>query len=157
MWARWALAIAVGVAVIAGTAIAIHRAGPGGGTSEADVEAEDNRLADLAITEDEAPHFASLPQGSEPAAALQRAIARDVRQRIADRQVTGPLQKVTCSAAGTGSAGRGRYHCTVYSAGIAYPFQAVVDPRRQQLAWCKVDPPPVGTGPEIPLSPSCRG
>ncbi len=157
MWARWMLAIVVAVAVIAGIVIAINRAGPEGPTSEAGAEAEVNRLSDIAITEDQAPHSASLPRGSAQAAALERAITRDIRQRIADAQLTGPLQGVTCRAAGAASAGRAPYSCTVHSAGIAYPFLAVVDGRRRLLTWCKVDQPPVaGAGPEIPVSASCR-
>lgn len=158
IWARWALAIVVAVALIAGIVIAINRAGPEGPTSEAGAEAEVNRLADVAITEDEAPHFASLPPGSAPTAALERAIGRDVRKRIAGGQLTGPLQRITCSAAGTRSAGREPYHCTVHSADITYPFLAVVDERMQRLTWCKIDQPPVAnTGPEILISASCRG
>ncbi len=157
MWARWVLAILVAVAVIGGIVIAINRAGPDGGTSEAGAEAETNRLADVAITEDEAPHFAGLPPGSVPTSALERAIARDVRQRIAGGQLTGPLEGVSCSAAGTGSTGRNPYSCTVHSAGVAYPFRAVIDERHQRLTWCKIDQPPVAnTGPEIQISASCR-
>jgi hypothetical protein len=157
MWARWALAIIVAVAVIAGIVIVINRAGPDGATSEAGAEAEDNRLADIAITEDEAPHFASLTPGSVPTFVLDQAIANDVRKRIAHGQLTGPLRGVTCNAAGAGSAGRVPYHCTVRSAAIAYSFLAIVDERRQRLAWCKIDQPPVAdTGPEIPVSASCR-
>ena len=156
MWARWALAILVGAGLIAGIAIAVHRVGPENTTSEADVEAEDNRLADIAITEDEAPHFAGLPSNAEPAAALQRAVAGDIRERIAGGRLTGPLQGVSCTAAGPSSSGRDPYRCTVHSAGIAYPFQAVVDARRRRLAWCKIDQPSVAGAPEIPISASCR-
>lgn len=157
MWARWLLAGVVAVAVIAGIVIAVDRAGPEGATSEAGAEAETNRLADIAITEDEAPHFASLPAGSEPEAALERAIASDVRQRIAGGQLTGPLQGVSCSAAGAGGLGRYPYRCTVRSADIAYPFLAVVDQRRLRLTWCKIDQSPVAdAGPEVPISASCR-
>ncbi len=157
MWARWVLVIVVALAVIAGTVIAIKRAGPEGATSEAGAEAEANRLADIAITEDEAPHHASLPSGSAPASALERAIGRDVGQRIAGGQLTGPLQGVTCSPAGPASSGRDPYRCTVHSAGIAYSFLAVVDERRGQLTWCKIDEPPVaGASPEILISASCQ-
>jgi hypothetical protein len=157
MWARWALAIVVAVAVLAGIVIASDRAGPEGGTSEAAAEAEVNRLSDIAITEDQAPHSAGLPPGSVPGSALERAIASDVRRRIADQQLTGPLHGVTCTVSGAPRAGREPYSCTVHSAGIVYPFQAVVDERRQRLTWCKIDPPPVGeANPEIPISASCR-
>jgi hypothetical protein len=157
MWARWLLAVVVGVAVIAGIVIVLDRAGPDGATSEAGAQAEVNRLADIAITKDQAPHVAGLSPNSEPAGALEQAIARDVRRRIASGQLTGPLQGVTCGVAGTGSTGRDPFHCAVHSDGIAYTFLAVVDERRQRLTWCKIDQAPVGeAGPEIPISTSCR-
>ena len=157
MWLRWVLASVLAVAVIAGIVIAMNRAGPENTTSEAGVEAEINRLSDVAITEDEEPHSASLSPGASPASALERAIAGDIRERIADHQLTGPLQGIICEAVSAGDAGRRPYHCTVRSAGIAYPFLAVVDERRQRLTWCKVDQPPVAhVGPEVPISASCR-
>ena len=157
IWARWVLATVVAVAVLASIVVASNRAGPEGSSSEAAAEAEVNRLSDIAITEDQAAHSAGLPPGSAPGSALERAIASDVRQRIADQQLTGPLRGVSCTAAGAPRAGRQPYRCTVHSAGIVYPFQAVVDERRQRLTWCKIDPPPVAeASPEIPISASCR-
>jgi hypothetical protein len=157
MWARWALAIVLAVAVIAAIVIATSRAGPEGSNSEAAAEAEVNRISDIAITEDQAPHSATLAPGSTPTSALERAIALDIRRRIASAQLTGPLGGVACVEAGAGRAGRVPYRCTAGSAGIAYTFLAVVDASRQRLTWCKVDPPPVsGVGPEIPISASCR-
>ena len=138
--------------------IATQRAGPEGSTSEAGAEAEINRIADLAITEDEAPHFAALAGGAASAAALEQAIAADVHKRIADRQITGPLESVRCRSSGTARAGRVPYRCAVRSSGIAYQFLGVVDETGRRLAWCKIDPPaPGGAGPEIPISASCRG
>jgi hypothetical protein len=157
LWARWALGLVVGGAVIAAIVIATNRAGPEGVASESAVEGEINRIADVSITEDEAPRFAALPAGAAPASALEQAIARDVRGRIAASQLTGPLQGVSCVAAGAGSAGRDPYACTARSAGISYPFLAVVDEHRGRLTWCKVDSPPRGeTGPEIQISASCK-
>jgi hypothetical protein len=157
LWLRWVLASVVAAAVIAGIVIAVGRAGPEGSTSEAGAEAEINRLADITISEDEAPHFAVLAAGSIVSVALEHAIAGNVRQRIVAHQLTGPLQGVTCKASGSARAGRRPYRCTAHSADIAYPFLAVVDQRRRRLAWCKVDPTPAGaTGPEIPISTSCR-
>jgi hypothetical protein len=158
LWARWVLGALVAVAVIAGIVVATNRAGPEGIASEGSVEAEINRIADVSITEDEAPHFAGLSVGSAPAPALERAIANDVRQRIAADQLTGPLQGVICTSTGASRAGRRPYRCTVHSAGIAYPFLAVVDASRRRLTWCKVDSAPKAeSGPEVPISPSCRG
>jgi hypothetical protein len=157
IWVRWALAIVVAAAVIAGVVIAIHRAGPETPTTEAGAEAEVNRVADIAITEDEAPHEASLPAGVAPASALERAIAGDVRRRIESHQLTGPLQRVGCKATGSSSTARASYGCTVRSAGITYPFVAIVDERSRHITWCKVDPPAqANAGPEVPLSASCR-
>jgi hypothetical protein len=157
LWARWVLAIAVGVAVIATIVIAVDRAGPEGVASEAGTEAEVNRIADVAIAEDQAPHLAGLAADSTPASALERAIANDVRQRIAHEQIVGPLQSVTCKADGAASAGRIPYRCTIRSAGIAYPFVGVVDERRHRLVWCKVDPLPTSeAGMEVPISAICR-
>jgi hypothetical protein len=157
IWARWALGTVLAAAVLATIVIAVERAGPEVNTSEASAEAEVNRVSDIAITEDQAPRSASLPSGSAPASALERAIAADVRHRIADAQLTGPLQGIACKAAGAGRAGRDPYSCTVHSAGISYPFDAVVDVRGRLLTWCKIDPPPVaGAAPEIPVSASCQ-
>lgn len=158
LWARWAAAIVVGIAVLAAVVIAVNRAGPEGvAASEGGAEAEISRLADISITEDQAPHTASLRAGAAPASALQQAVATDVRKRIAKNQLVGPLQGVACAAAGTGSAGRDPYHCTVRSAGVSYPFLAVVDESLHRLTWCKVDPSAAHhTGSEIPISASCR-
>jgi hypothetical protein len=157
LWARWAVGIALAVAVIATVVIAVHRAGPEVNTSEAGAEAEVNRISDVAISEDQAPHSAILPTGVVPARALERAIGGDVRQRIAGGQLTGPLQHLACRAAAGARAGRDPYSCTIRSAGLTYPFVAVLDTHRHRLTWCKVDPPPVANaGPEVPLSASCK-
>jgi hypothetical protein len=157
LWARWAVGVVVAVAVIATVVIAIHRAGPEVNTSEAGAEAEVNRISDVAISEDQAPHSAGLPAGAAPARALELAISSDVRQRIVGGQLTGPLQHIACRAAAGAHAGRNPYSCTVRSAGLTYPFVAILDTRRHRLTWCKVDPPPVANvGPEVPLSASCK-
>lgn len=158
LWARWAIAIVVAAAIVAGIVIAVTRAGPeGSSSSEAGAEAEVNRIADIAIGEDEAPRFAALAPGAAPAGALEQAIAGNVRERISEQKLTGPLQGVSCTPSGAARAGRRPYRCTVRSAGISYPFLAVVDTRRRRLAWCKVDPAPNGgNGQEIPISASCR-
>jgi hypothetical protein len=157
LWARWVLSIAVGLAVLATIVIAVDRAGPEGVASESGTEAEVNRIADVAIAEDQAPHLAVLAADSTPVSALERAIAHDVRQRIADEQMVGPLQSVTCKPNGVGSAGRVPYRCTIRSAGIAYPFVGVADERRHRLAWCKVDPLPSSeAGMEVPVSAVCQ-
>ena len=157
MWARWLLASAVAIAAIVGIVIAFNRAGPDGATSEAGGEIEANRIADIAISEDQAPHFATLATGANVVVSLEHAIGADVRQRISDQQLTGPLSSVTCKLAGAARSGRRPYDCTVRSNSASFPFLAVVEEATGKLAWCKVDPSPVkGAGPEELLSASCR-
>ena len=156
VWARWALPAVVAVLLIAGLVVAEHKAGPAGATSEEQAEAETNRIADIAITEDEAPHTASLAPGSSAQAALERAISGDVHERIESGKLTGPLQSISCSPAPSGSAARTPYRCMIRSDGTAYSFLAIVQQGKGRLTWCKVDPPAVSGGPEILVSPRCR-
>ena len=159
LWRRWVLAAAVAAALLLALVIAVHRAEPEGASSEAQAEAETNRIADEAIAEDEAPHSAALAKGLTAAVALQRAIAGDARSRIESGQLAGPLQSVTCTAAAGGgsAAGRTPYRCTVRSDGVSYPFLAVADESTRQLVWCKVVEPAVAqAGPEVPVSMRCR-
>lgn len=159
LWARWLLTILVFALAAAAIVIVVHDVNTGNGAirSEADAEAEADREGQVAIRQDEAPHVASLGAGANAQAALEHAIAADARGRIAHGQITGPLQRVHCAAAGRAHAGRRPFSCTVHSAGIAYPYMAVADERTKQLAWCKVDPPPTPGAPlEVPVSASCR-
>jgi hypothetical protein len=154
---RWALTILVAVAVIVGIVIAVNRAGPEGSTTEAGAEAESNKIADIAISEDQAPRSAGLPAGAPVLKTLEASIAADIRKRIAGKQLTGPLDAISCRAHGKAKAGRDPYACTVRSAGITYPVLAVAEPGAGRLTWCKLDEiPGTHTGPEIPLSPSCK-
>jgi hypothetical protein len=158
LWARWVLASVIAAGVIAAIVIAVNRAGPEPASSETQVEAEDNRIADLAITADEAPHSAALPAGSLPATALERAISSDVRHRIASGQLTGPLQRVECkSRASRSIAARKPYRCTVRSDAVDYPFLAVLESAGRRLVWCKIDPSSVaGVAQNVPISARCR-
>jgi hypothetical protein len=158
MWLRWVLAIAVAAAVIVAIVLTVQRAGPENSNEEA-VEGETNRIADLAITEDEAPRTASLTARATPTAALARAIGEDVRRRISNGQLTGPLQSVSCTAGRPVAASGARvpYSCRVRSAGINYTFLAVVEAADRRLTWCKVDPSAVvKAGPEVLISPRCK-
>ncbi len=158
LWVRWVLASVIAAGAIAGIVIAVDRAGPEPASSETQVEAEDNRIADLAITEDEAPHSAALPTGSLPSTALERAIGSDVRHRIAGGQLTGPLQRVECrSPVRSSSPARKPYRCTARSDAVDYPFLAVVESASRRLVWCKIDPSSVaGVAQHVPISARCK-
>ncbi len=150
------LAVLIAGAIIASIVIAIDRSGPEGSSSEAGAEAEVNRLADIAIGEDEAPHSYSLPAGANPATALMRSIEGNVRRRIAQDKLAGPLQSVTCEPAGSASGGRAPYHCNVRSDDLNYLYLAVIDESKRQLTWCKTDPRSEDEGTEIPVSARCK-
>jgi len=156
LWARWVITIAafaVAIAVVA--AIARGGGSPGTAQDEAEATREANRVGRIAIGEDQAPHTARLASGLAPPAGLRAAITRDVHGRITHGELTGPLQSVRCAAAGSGR--RQAYRCTVRSAGLSYPFDAVYSKSTRTLSWCKVDPPPRRGEPlEVPLSPRCR-
>jgi len=159
---RWLLTISVYALVITAVVIVVRSGGGSGasggsGGAEATAVAEADREGRIAIAEDEAPHSATLTRGAPLPKALERAISADVHARIARRQLTGPLQSVSCTLGAQGRDGRRRLSCTVRSAGIDYPFVGVADERTRELTWCKVDPPPVSGAPlEVPVSASCR-
>lgn len=159
LWARWLLTILVFALAGAAIVIVVHDANTSNSASrsEASAEAEADREGQIAIRQDEAPHVAPLGAGANARVALEHAIAADARGRIAHGQLTGPLRRVHCAAAGPAHAGRRPFSCTVQSAGIAYPYMAVADEASRRLTWCKVDPPPTpGAPPEVPVSASCR-
>ncbi|HTU78473.1 MAG TPA: hypothetical protein VMF09_06915 [Solirubrobacteraceae bacterium] len=162
---RWLIAIVFYAVLIAAVVIVVRGAGTGGeGASvsgapreEAQAAAEADREGRTAIAQDERPHTASLPPGAAVLRALTGVITSDVHHRIAHGELTGPLQSVRCQPAGAPRGARRPFHCTVRSAGIAYPFLAVADEGAHELTWCKLDPPPQAGEPlEVPVSPSCR-
>lgn len=161
LWTRWLLTIVAYavliVAIVLGVRSANSSSSSDASQSEAAAETEANRVGQIAIGEDEAPHSAPLRTAASAQAALEQAIAGDVRARIAHGQLTGPLRSVRCRPAGSARGARHPFGCTVTSAGLAYPFLGVADERTRQLTWCKVDPPPTAGAPlEVPVSASCR-
>jgi hypothetical protein len=154
LWARWfgtLLAFALLIFLIH-TVVRIS-----GAFSEASPEAEINRVSEIVIAQDQAPHTAPLLPGDTARFGLQSAIAADVRNRIRREELTGPLQSVHCAPSGSPQAGRRPFGCTVRSAGISFPFLGVVDERAETLTWCKRDPPPASNAPPTaPISSACR-
>jgi hypothetical protein len=158
LWVRWLLAIlGFAVLILAVRALSTGGESPSNQTSsERNAEVEANREGQIVVEEDQAPHTAPLRSGAPTRAALESAIAADARSRILHGELTGPLQDVRCTFTGPLHAGRRALHCTAHANGIAYPFVGVVDEHTRELTWCKVDPPPGGGEPEVPVSPRCR-
>jgi hypothetical protein len=158
LWVRWVLTI-LGLAVlILVIRIVLHNGESSSGPSQSErvSEVEANREGQLVVEGDQAPHSSPLPSGIPMRVALERAIARDARNRIGAGELTGPLQRVRCGPAGSPRARRRAFRCSARAAGIAYPFLGVLDEATRQLTWCKVDPPPAGGAPAVPVSPRCR-
>jgi hypothetical protein len=94
LWARW-LGTLLAFALLI---FAIHTVvRTSGASSEASPEAEINRVSEIVIAQDQAPHTAPLLPGDTARSGLQSAIAADVRNRIRREELTGPLQSVRCA------------------------------------------------------------
>jgi hypothetical protein len=158
LWARWlltifAFAVATFVVVVF---VHDHSEGTSAPTkSELGAEVEANREGDIVVEEDQAPHTAPLHAGAPPLIALERVIASDARDRVAAGDLTSPFQSVHCKVKGAAGANQA-FDCTVHAAGVAYPYLAVFNKRTHQFTWCKVDPPPTGGAPEVPVSGRCK-
>ncbi len=123
-------------------------------TADALGTVEANQEGQIVVRQDQAPRDAPLRRGASPQAALVRAIAADVRARIAVHDLTGPLGAVACAPAPRVHAERDPFVCTVTSASLTYTFYGVADLRAHTLTWCKEDAVAVA-GLSLPLSPRC--
>jgi hypothetical protein len=158
LWARWLLTILTFAVLTFAAVVFVHDHSEGSSTptkSEREAEVEANREGNIVIEEDQAPHTAPLRSGAPTLTALERLIAGDAHSRIQAGNLTGPFQSVHCEAKGAAGANRA-FRCTVDAAGVAYPYLAVFNERTGQFTWCKVDPPPTGGAPEVPVSPRCK-
>jgi hypothetical protein len=158
LWARWLLTIFAFAVLILAAVVFVHDHSEGTSAptkSEREAEVEANREGNVVIEEDQAPHTAPLRGGAPTLIALERVIAGDARGRIQAGNLTAPFQSVHCEVKGAAGANRA-FSCTVHTAGVAYPYLAVLNERTRQFTWCKVDPPPVSGTPEVPVSSRCR-
>jgi hypothetical protein len=158
LWARWLFTIfAFAVATLAVVAfVHDHSEGTSAPTkSEREAEVEANREGNVVIEEDQAPHTGRLGASVATLTALERAISGDAHGRIQAGNLTGPFRGVHCEAKGAAGAKRA-FRCTVYAAGVAYPYLAVFNGRTRQFTWCKLDPAPVSGALEVPVSARCR-
>ena len=157
LWARWLLTLLAFALLIVVIRIVATKSVSSTAESSPTAEAEANRVGELVVATDEAPHSSPLRAGAPVGSALQSAIAVDVRGRIRHGELTGPLQRVRCAASGQPRAGQRPFSCTVRSAGISYTFLGVADERARTLTWCKRDPAPTGSGPpSAQISSRCR-
>jgi hypothetical protein len=158
LWARWLLTLLAFALLIVAIRIVATRSVNSTAESSPTAEAEANRVGELVVSTDEAPHSSSLHASAPVGSALQSAIAADVHSRIRHGELTGPLQSVRCAPSGRPRAGQRPFSCTVLSAGISYTFLGVADERARTLTWCKSDPAPTTSGgpPAARISSRCR-
>jgi hypothetical protein len=157
LWVRWLLTLLAFALLIVVIRIVASRSTNSTAESSPTAEAEANRVGELVVTSDEAPHSSPLRADTPMGSALQSAIAADVHSRIRHGELTGPLQSVRCAPSGQPRAGRRPFSCTVLSAGISYTFLGVADERTRMLTWCKSDLAPTASGPPAAqISRRCR-
>jgi hypothetical protein len=157
LWARWLLTLLAFALLIVVIRIVANKSVDSTAESSPTAEAEANRVGELVVATDQAPHSSPLRAGAPAGSALQSAIAADVRRRIRHGELTGPLQSVRCAPSGRPRAGRHPFSCTVLSAGISYTFIGVADERARMLTWCKDDPMPTSSGSSTAsISSRCR-
>lgn len=154
LWLRWILAFAVAAALLIGLIEWVsHHNGNGLATVGPKAEARANREAEIVVSQDQAPHVATIGRGPR-----RRAVVRTIRAamivRINAGEAGAPLQSVTCHEVGA-QAGELGYRCIADSAGVQYPYQAVLERATRRLTFCKHDAPPVPSQ-NIPVSPRCR-
>ncbi len=154
LWLRWVLSLAVAAALAVALIVFVSHHNDNLLAHESPKAAERaNRLSEIVVSQDQAPHRVTLAAGSSRAA-VAHAIGHDMTVRIASGRAVGPLQRVRCAAAGTRARDIG-YRCRATAAGVGYPYQAVLDRRARTLTFCKHDAPPVPSM-NIPVSPHCR-
>jgi hypothetical protein len=154
MWVRWVLALGVAALLALALIVFVSHHNDNLLAHESPKAAERaNRLAEIVVSQDQAPHRVTLAAGTSRAA-VAHAIRHAMTVRIAKGQAVGPLQGVRCAGAGTRASDVG-YRCRATAAGVGYPYQAVLDRRTRTLTFCKHDAPPVPSM-NIPVSPRCR-
>jgi hypothetical protein len=154
MWARWTLSFGVAALLAVGLIVFVsHHNGNGLAHESPKATQRLDREAEIVVSQDQAPRVVALAAGT-PQAAVTRAIAHEMTARIAKGQAGAPLQHVRCTALATRASATG-YRCQATAAGVAYPYEAVLNRRTRTLTFCKHDAPPVPSM-NIPVSRRCR-
>ncbi|MGO9820591.1 MAG: hypothetical protein ACLPTJ_08065 [Solirubrobacteraceae bacterium] len=155
LWARFALTIAVTLALLVPGVIYVnnHNTNSNPSLNEAS-EVRANREAEILVAEDQAPHSLQLAAGEKPAVAVEHAIRHRIASQISAGAIDGPLQRTSCRASGSRPGGRVAFSCEVVADSVTYPFLGVVDTRVRRVTYCKRDPPPAPTD-NVPVSPRC--
>ena len=158
LWLRWFLSLTVAAGLVIALVIFVGRnpRGDQGATAQNVAgAAEANREGQIVTAQDQAPHQAVLPQSLPASVALERAIAADMRNRVATHDLAGPVRAVTCKQLASRNATSLSFRCGALAGNFSYPFAGVADLSTHKLTWCKNDSLAVDPGLQVPLSRAC--
>jgi hypothetical protein len=155
LWLRWALSLGVGAALVVALVLFVddHNSDSLATVSPA-AAVRANREDEIVVAQDQAPHVVSVRSGTAPLAAIKRAVRTEMASGIAKGELGGPLQRTTCTPAGSSTAARRAFRCTATASNVNYQFVGVVDVDARRLTYCKRDAPPVPSQ-NVPVSPRC--
>lgn len=155
LWMRWAISIAVGVALIAALVVFVEN---NSNNSEAKSSAKalerENGEAQIIVGADQMPHTVKLATGQSVQAGFVAAVHADIRHRLKTGNIQGRVQKVGCHRSGART-GRVAYSCVARVQNVRYPFVGVYSAKSKRITYCKRDIPPIPSE-NIPVSPRCR-
>jgi hypothetical protein len=155
---QWILALSVAALVVVAVVLFVRHEnqaanGPAPPINKAAIT-EENREADIVVSEDQAPHVAVLGRGLALSAGLTSAVTAYMAKQISLGFIDGPIEASKCSPRAGGTATRLVFLCTIEAAYVNYPFDAVITPANRQITYCKRDYPPVPSM-NIPVSSRC--
>jgi hypothetical protein len=156
LWLRYVVSAAVAVALVVALVVYVNghnTDSPPSSNPAAAVQA--NREAEILVAQDQAPHVVKAPSRLRPGAALVRVLRADMRRRILQGQIDGPVQRAACRSAGGAARTAHAFSCTVEAGHVTYPFLGVVDQPARRITYCKRDPPPAPSD-NVPVSRLCR-
>ena len=157
LWLKWVLTLLTFAVLSAAVVIFVSRANNSekSYSESPTAAAQANQAGEAVSARDQAPHQTRLSQSRGTHSALERAIAADMRTRVAQHDVTGPVQRVSCTPVAPRRPGRRPFRCQALVGGFSYPFVGVADLRARELVWCKDDRASYDPSVEAPLSPAC--
>jgi hypothetical protein len=154
LWTRWAISIAVGVALIAALVVFVdHNNGNSEATGSAKSLEREDQEARIIVGADQTPHAVKLTSGQSVAAGFVAAVHADIRHRLKTGNIQGRVQKIGCRRLGA-HRGRVAYRCVAQVQNVKYPFVGVFTTKSRRITYCKRDIPPIPSE-NIPVSPRC--
>lgn len=154
LWMRWAISIAVGVALIAALVVFVENNNSSSeATGSAKSLAREDREAHVIVGADQMPHTIQLASGQSVQAGFVAAVHADIRHRLKTGNIQGRVQKVGCHRSGA-RRGRVAYSCIAQVQNVKYPFVGVYTAKSKRITYCKRDLPPIPSE-NIPVSARC--